>query len=103
MKVSELKKISPDATDKNVHKPMNQDDEKELLARSVVELREDLLALAKHIEKHLVKASDFITHGNSISERLDHIESRLMAVCDKLDSEDVANLDTDYRSTVDAM
>ena len=46
---------------------------------------------------------DYIACINALAEKLDAANDAIKALADKLDAEDVTNLDTDYRSAVDAV
>ena len=45
---------------------------------------------------------EFIECMGLVSEKIDGMKDAIQALADKLDSEDVTNLDTDYRSVVDS-
>jgi len=46
---------------------------------------------------------DYIACITALAEKLDAANAAIRALTDKLDAEDVTNLDTDYRATVDAL
>jgi hypothetical protein len=62
----------------------------------------DLISQQTYIEKNIVEANSINTSINIISAKLDAIINAVKAMADKLDAENVTNLDTDYRATVDA-
>jgi len=49
---------------------------------------------------YLQNKKEFIDSINALSDKVDKLQAAVKAVGDKLDQEDVTNLDTDYRQTV---
>lgn len=64
--------------------------------------KEDWAHTLMDLTDNRVCAKDFYQCINTLSAKLDAHTDAIRALADKLDAEDVTNLDTDYRATVDA-
>jgi len=65
------------------------------------ELRKSVLYIAKYIEE--TKDMDIQSSLAAVGARLDSTQEKVNAMADKLDAEDVTNIDTDYRATIEAL
>jgi len=65
--------------------------------------KEDWAEFVAYVSSAYLCKDDFVTSIIALSEKVDAAKAAIKALADKLDSEDVSNLDTDYRVAVDAV